>query len=356
MNPAYRHLSIYFFSGTGNAACGAKWVAARAKQQGVSVHIHQIDKLDWKNIPAPAPGGLVGIFYPTHGFNAPPLVLDFLRKFPRSRENRVFFVNTRAGMKLFKWVTPGLSGVAQLLPAAMLGLKGYRPVGWRPLDLPSNWLSLHPALRGKAVDYIFDKCKTRMIAFTDTILRGGRVLRGLFDLPVDLLISPIALLYFLFGRFALAKTFVSTSDCSDCGLCVKQCPVGAIVKIRGRHFWSFSCESCMRCMNRCPEKAIETAHTVTFLLWWVCLSLVPFWLTRHLLEGYVYATVARSDVLDAFFEIVTAGIGLLSLAAAYGVLHLLMKIRAFNKLVAWTSLTHLPFWGRYRAPKRFSKL
>ena len=84
--------------------------------------------------------------------------------------------------------------------------------------------------------------------------------------------------------------------------------------------------------------------------------LVPFLLTRHLLEGYVYATVVRSDVLDALFEIVTAGIGLLSLAAAYGVLHLLMKIKAFNKLVAWTSLTHLPIWGRYRAPKRFSKL
>ena len=197
----YAHLSIYYFSGTGNAACGAKWVAARARARGVAVEIHNIEKLKPGETPLPEAGGLVGFFYPTHGFNAPPLVLDFIRRFPRSRDNRVFFVNTRAGMKLFNWVTPGLSGVAELLPALMLRFKGYRPMGWRPLDLPSNWLSLHPALRGKAVDFIFDRCRQTMDTFADNVLSGKNQYRGLFDLPIDLLLVPIAFLYFFIGNF-----------------------------------------------------------------------------------------------------------------------------------------------------------
>lgn len=47
-------------------------------------------------------------------------------------------------------VYPGLSGLALILPALMLRLKGYRIKGLRPLDLPSNWISLHPGLRGKS--------------------------------------------------------------------------------------------------------------------------------------------------------------------------------------------------------------
>jgi Pyruvate/2-oxoacid:ferredoxin oxidoreductase delta subunit len=356
MKIPYTSLTIYFFSGTGNARAAANWTAERAEQQGVSVQVYNIDKLESGDIPAPEEGSLMGFFYPTHGFNAPPLVLDLLRRFPRSRDNDVFFVNTRAGMKLFRLHTPGLSGVAQLLPALMLRLKGFRTVGWRPLDPPSNWISIHPALRGKALDFIFDRCRKTMVAFTDKVLSGKKVYRGLFDLPVDLLISPIALLYFVFGRFILAKTFVASSDCDDCGLCVKQCPVNAIVKIKNRLFWSFSCESCMRCMNHCPKKAIETAHGATFLLWWIGFSILPLILTGALLHEHIHEAIGASPVVDSLFELVMMLTGLLFLFLAYFALHFLMKLRAFNKLVAWTSLTHLPFWGRYRAPKKHRSL
>ena len=30
-----------------------------------------------------------------------------------------------------------------ILPALILLTKGYRTVGWRPLDMPSNWISLN---------------------------------------------------------------------------------------------------------------------------------------------------------------------------------------------------------------------
>ena len=149
---------------------------------------------------------LIGFCYPTHGFNAPPIVLKFIRKFNKGTSD-IFLLNTRAGMKLFKLFTPGLSGIALLLPALILKLKGYKIRAYRPIDLPSNWISLHPGLRKKVVDSIFNRCKRIVDSFSEKILSRKRVYRGLLDLPIDLAISPIALGYYFYGRFGIAKTF-----------------------------------------------------------------------------------------------------------------------------------------------------
>ena len=353
MNARYSSLVIYYFSGTGNSASAARWMTERAKQLGLDASCHDISKTDPNSIAPPPKESLVGLIYPTHGFNAPPIVLDFIRRFPRAEGTDLFLVNCRAGMKLFRWVTPGLSGVAQLLPALMMRLKGYRMVGWRPLDLPSNWLSLHPALRKNAVDFIFTKCKARLLGFTDRVLGGERDHRGLYDLPLDLLTVPIAFLYFFMGRFLLAKTFVAGSRCTDCGLCIKQCPVRAIKKVWGRHYWSFSCESCMKCMNRCPRKAIEVAHTVSFGFWWVASSIISARLMAPLLTEHVYSVIEPSLVVGQLFSIVRVGAILMFIGVSYGLLHLLMKVKWVSKVVVRTSLSHFSFWGRYRAPKGF---
>ena len=73
----------------------------------------------------------------------------------------------------------------------------------------------------------------------------------------------------------IAKTFIATDSCNNCGLCVKNCPLNAISIINDRPYWSFNCESCMRCMNNCPQRAIETAHSYVVLLWWIAFSLIP---------------------------------------------------------------------------------
>jgi hypothetical protein len=67
-------------------------------------------------------------------------------------------MNTRAGVKLGRLFLPGLSGIALLLAAVVLMAKGYRIAGMRPIDMPSNWLSIHPSLRPNAVVAIADRC------------------------------------------------------------------------------------------------------------------------------------------------------------------------------------------------------
>ena len=125
--------------------------------------------------------------------------------------------------------------------------------------MPSNWISIHPGLNDRTVKYLHKKNKERVGVFAQKIIQGKSYFKALLEV-YDLLLAPIALGYFVAGRFFLAKTFYASRDCNNCDLCIKSCPVRAIIKVDNRPFWTFNCESCMKCMSSCPEKAIETGH------------------------------------------------------------------------------------------------
>lgn len=349
----YNNIIIYYFSGTGNAKAATKWIADQAAQMGVKTEVVKIEKNKAPQTDLIQGNSLIGFCYPTHGFNAPPIVLGFIAKFPRTFKNDVFLLNTRAGMKLYKIFTPGLSGLAQWLPALFLRLKGYRCKGYRPLDLPSNWISLHPGIRKKVVESLFTRCKRITKKFTEEILNGKRIYRGWIDLPLDLAISPIAFGYYFFGRFALAKTFFASYKCTQCNLCVKNCPTGSIKMINSIPYWKFTCESCMKCMNQCPERAIETVHGLTFLLWWLAFSVVP-WAIIHWMVNHGWINISfNSSLMTLIYYGVMIITGLTIIFTGYKMLHFLLRFKFFNYLFTYTSLTKFRFWRRYHAPREF---
>jgi ferredoxin len=339
---------IYYFSGTGNAKHVATWIAEVTRSRGIPADIVNIADIDRLHIPPPPPGTLVGFCSPTHGFNLPPIMLYFLFRFPRGR-NRVFMVNTRAGAKLGKLAVPGLSGLAQILPALLLLFKGYAIVGMRPIDLPSNWISLHPGLTDNAIDFLFRRFKRISTLFAERILDGRRDYRSLWDLPQDLLIAPIAIGYYFVGRFVFAKSFYASGACDNCGVCIKQCPVHAISLVDNRPFWSYRCESCMHCMNNCPKHAIETAHGYVIGLI-VLLSIVA--------QPYLYDSFTRCGVRwfeeSASYGAITrfalsAVVTFVVMVGTYRCVHYLRgRSKAFRVLMRYTSLTSFRFWRRYK--------
>ncbi|MEN8119191.1 MAG: EFR1 family ferrodoxin [Bacteroidota bacterium] len=347
---AYKKLIVYYFSGTGNAKRASEWIIDVAKEQSIDVELININGFKFKKTPYLEQRTLIGLCSPTHGFNLPPIMLKFIYNFPKVNNADFFILNTRAGMKLYKIFLPGLSGVAQILPTIYLKLKGYKVVGMQPMDLPSNWISLHPGLRKKVIHSIFERCEKITKSFANKILNGKKVYKALLSLPIDLAISPISLAYYFFGRFVIAKTFISTDACTNCGLCQKNCPVNAIEKINDQLYWTFDCESCMHCMNYCPQRAIETAHSFTFLIWWVAFSVLPMLAVNQAVKNEfwnIQKGTSRADILYYFVEF--AG-GLLIIYLAYRFLHYLMRFKFFNKLIAYTSLTKYRFWRRYKAP------
>jgi ferredoxin len=344
----WRSLYIYYISGTGNARASSGWIRDEAEKKGLKTVVQQIDRLENIIMPAEDENPLIGFAYPTHGFNAAPLMIKFIAGFPRGLSKEVFLLNTRAGMKLSRFFMPGVSGVALLLPAFILMIKGYKCIGFRPVDLPSNWIPLHPGLKEKVIESIFARCEKIVRAFSLKILSGKKVYKGLFSVPFDLLISPIALGYWVGGRFFLSKTFIASYNCNNCGLCITECPTSSIKLVNGRPYWKLSCESCMRCLNHCPQKAIEAAHGMA----------VVFWMTFTIINTQIILLIINTLHIqpDVWWwkiieNVISIGGMVLIATLLYRIMHYAMALKPVKYLVRFTSLTALPFWRRYRYAK-----
>ena len=346
-------LKIFFFSGTGNARNVARWMVEVWRDRNHTSEAIDLAKVSVDTIEV-GPNDDIGLAAPTHGFNFPPITLAFLFRFPRTTwGNRVFIINTRGGVRLFGVCVPGLSGVAQLLAALVFLLKGYRVVGMRPIDLPSNWISLHPGLGEDTIRVIYERCEAVTRRCANRLLDGRRDLRALFDLPQDLLIAPIALGYYLVGRFFFAKSFIASAACDTCGVCINQCPLQAIRLVAGRPFWTHRCESCMRCMNHCPKRAIETAHGFIAGFWFLfdVAMLALIYPALRPVASVVSDTGVVATLVRLVFE---SALMLVALFLSYRLLHHGLRSRPIERLTVFTSLTHFGFWRRYRPPRELA--
>lgn len=340
-----KSLLIYYFSGTGNAKNVANWIEDDAAKRAWEVEIRNIAAIDRRNVLTPDQDTMIGFVSPTHGFNFPPIMMYFIFHFPQTTSgNQVFILNTRGGTKFGCVFLPGLSGIALWLPALVLRFKGYRIIGLRSIDLPSNWISVHPGLKDDTVISIYQRGRQKTHQFAQDILSNWKNFRAVFDIVQDCLIAPVSLLYFLMGRFVLAKSFYASSRCTNCKQCMRNCPVNAISTVSGQPFWTYRCESCMRCMNECPERAIETGHgyLVGFLFLINSWFLVALW-------GRISPFV-RLDSYPAFPIVrffVDGGITLILLTVAYRIVHFLKRVGLFRQIIEYTSLTKYSFWRRY---------
>lgn len=342
---------LYYFTGTGNSRRVIEWFGEVASEHGLTVDIHNI--AESLKARSPVPSSLLGFCSPTHGFNFPPVMLKFLVRFPRGA-NKVFIMNTRAGVKLWKIHLFGISGVAQLLAALILKMKGYKVVGMRPVDLPSNWISIHPGLREKVIASMVERCRRNTKRFANRIISGKRGYRALLDIVQDLAVSPIALGYYFVGRYVLAKSFIASSACTMCGRCIRDCPVQAIREIDKRPYWTFKCESCMHCMNHCPERAIQTAHGLVigslYLLFTVGMEILYFNTADLIPAGVIYDFLHHGTTEF----LIASALCIPFLWISYRLLHFLMRYKPVEWLVIYTSLTVFKFWRRYKGPGRES--
>lgn len=224
-----------------------------------------------------------------------------------------------------------------------------------PVDLPSNWISLHPGIRRKVVDSMVEHYEKLTKRFAVKVLSGQRLfLKSFILLPLDMLVAPIAFGYYFVGRFILAKTFIANYNCTNCGFCMEQCPTQSIILEHNRPYWKFSCESCMKCMNFCPERAIETAHSMVFILLFVLIAIVNPYLSAKVTDMVALLFNSSKIAFESFYFVVQWSVALLFFYMGYKLLHYLMRFPRINKIITYTSLTTWKFWRRYKIPTNVS--
>ena len=219
--------------------------------------------------------------------------------------------------------------------------------------MPSNWFSLHPIQGLKAHAAIIARAEQKIGGFVDTLLSHSRIWftpNMLYELLFGVLLSFISILYLLFGRFFLAKLFFANNNCDGCGICAKGCMVNGIA-MRGKAkripFWKWSCESCMKCAAICPHSAIEAGHSWGILLYFI----TAFPLSLYLLPTLGVDVAASETVFSSLIILLVDILYLyIALFLSYAIFNLIIRIPLINSLFTYTTMTHLPFWGRYREP------
>jgi len=340
----YDHVTIYYFSGTGNALTAGRWIKENAEKKGIKTDLIPIDRFKKIHIPVAVGKKLIGFCYPTHGFGLPWIMLKFIFRFPARERCDVFLLNTRAGSKIFKWFAPGVSGIAQILPALILLVKGFRIRSLFPLDMPSNWISVHPGFKPATVAAIAANCRAMTDDFCEKVFHGRMHFRPnvFVMMPIDIALAPVAFMYFMFGRFYFVKLFIASTDCDTCRLCEEKCPTASIHIINKRPFWKFSCESCMRCINICPRQAIQVSHSLAVIIA-VVSSFLPMALLLKIFNSYIPPSLQKTA--DFF---INWAISLTLFFVISGAVFWLIKLKWINKFFSATSLTK--YWRRYLAP------
>lgn len=338
-------------TGTGNSYRAAVRMGEVFRGQGRPAHVLPIEKGGPQRKMMEGGRRLLGLLMPTHGFTAPWPMIRFSLRLPPGNGTHAFVVPTRAGLKLGRLYTPGMEGTAGYLIALILLLKGYSIRGVMGLDMPSNWLSLHPGLKPGSVSGIIHRAKKKGTRFMEILMAGNRhfPMGSIVQLLFGLLLLPVSIGYLLVGRFFLAKLFFANYHCNGCGICVDNCPNRA-VRMWGtknpRPYWTFSCESCMRCMGYCPKKAVEAGHSLGLLLYFV--TSIPVGVFFLNMLGRRLPGVA--DLSDTWVNwLLQYPYILLSMYLCYLLVTLLIRIPIINKLFTWTTFTRI--WRRYREPE-----
>ena len=349
----HKSATICYWSGTGNSYRVATWMGTIAENRGLETRILSLAEARSKDLLNAQQEGFISLVFPTHGFTAPWHVVKFAWNLPQTNLAQVYCVATRAGLKLGSVFIPGISGSATFVIALILLLKGYKVHGTMSVDMPSNWYSLHPIQSQKSHAAIIERARHKVAGLMEKTLADSKVwltANNLYEIILGTVLSLVSVGYLLFGKFFLAKLFFASGRCNGCGLCEKHCTVKAITmrgKDKQRPYWKYNCESCMKCAALCPHDAVEAGHS-----WGVIL----YFITALPVSTYLFSLLGTDPKNSAMVDAYWLG-SLLNIIyfypavfISYFVFSLLIRIPFLNYLFTRTTLTHFPFWGRYREP------
>ena len=229
---------IYYFSGTGNS----EWVARKlAELTDDSVESIPALMKDGPTAVVATAQSNIGLVFPIYAWGVPEMVERFVKSISIQGDAYAYAVCTcgdEAGNAIKK----------------LHAVFAYKSA-WS-VSMPNNYIPMFDVDSEQVARDKITSARKRLTHIADSIMKKQTA----YDVNAGSAAwLKTAIARPAFNTFAMrTKPFYSTDVCNGCGLCEKNCPVGAIRLEDGKPTWiKKNCTQCLSCINRCPQRAIE---------------------------------------------------------------------------------------------------
>jgi len=226
-------------------------VSGELENQCVSVDHFKIEEANSHNV-ALTEYDALGIAYPIHSFNAPKIMIDFIKRLSKANGMNTFIIPTAAEEHKINYASSGLL-------IKKLRKKGYKVFYDRLIEMPSNYIIKYSE---EKVRNILDKANKDIPGIAKNIMRlKSDFMENRLGSKVTTFFGRIEWL----GAPIMGKFYYVKRDCIHCGNCVDSCPNKNIVMNRKAVSFKCRCGMCMRCIYQCPKNAINIRQPFKFI-------------------------------------------------------------------------------------------
>ena len=241
---------IFYFSGTGNTRWAAEALAQATGEQMLFIPEEQQGRCEYTL----AGGERIGFVFPTHGWQPPRIVRNFIKK---------MYIDHAEGHYCYAFTTCGdsIGATMDILNSDLK--KAGLPVATSlfSLVMPESYVCLPfmytdtPEKEQRKIARAHEQMKE----FAKLIVNRKAGETHIWKGPAPWVMSHVVGSYFN-GKMVTDKKFtVDSETCIHCGKCEKVCPTGDVSLTDGLPVWHHdgSCTCCLACYHHCPKHAIN---------------------------------------------------------------------------------------------------
>ncbi len=238
---------LFCFSGTGNTEFVSKILIQEFKKESIDVSLVNIDsEINFENLDIKK-YDLIGLSYPIYGFGTPDIIFNFIDKLPTLKSKKLFILKTGADYI-------SLNHSSSLKLAKNLKIKGYNLFYDRIVVMPSNWvIEYNGSLEKQLINVVPNKIKHMSKELLSLIERLYKP-----NIFLQFLSNGVAYMEGNFGAKYFGQSLYAKESCTNCGICIEDCPTNNIKRDDSELTFLDSCIWCMRCIYSCPHNSISS--------------------------------------------------------------------------------------------------
>ncbi|MDC7125858.1 MAG: EFR1 family ferrodoxin [Spirochaetales bacterium] len=243
-------IKLIIFSGTGNTRFIAHKMKENFEKLDNKCEIVELDSLIKRENLNFEEDDILGFGYPVYDMKPPIILLDFI-------ENNFLIKKTINAFVFSTYTSYPLDCNAHIIK--LLNKININVIHEGNFKCPgaSAYLYSNPENRFVKNSTVFEKnIDIKILKFVKKTLRQD-------NKPIKAKFNILNKVHQMFTKFLYRMLFYKNlkinNSCISCGLCVKKCPVGNIIKIENKIKINDpnGCLKCLRCIQSCPTKSIN---------------------------------------------------------------------------------------------------